>query len=285
MTPEPTVPAIPEQHPHVIPAWMVPLLSLPIRRFWDKPERIVLPLIRPGDWVLEVGPGSGFFTLPMAKAVGSQGRILCVELQEVVRRRLERSVTRRGLAQVQVRPCLGNDLQIQDLEGSMDLAVAIDVLHETPDPASTMRQMAAALRPGGKLLVREPRGHCPWPTFQAEVAWAFSSGLVRQAGPWASGSKAQIALFVKPGPEQAKESLGKGLGDTATSSPLAPPFRRSPELAFMRSNPLCGTGRGSTPRGQGYLLFRLSIIPPLSAYPFPQFFRKSRSCRAGYRRH
>ena len=116
---------------------------------------------------------------------------------------MERAVTRRGLAHVQVRPCLGHDLQIQDLEASVDLAVAIDVLHETPDPDATIRQMAAVLRPGGKLLVREPQGHCPWHVFQAEVAWAVGAGLVRQPGPWDPGSKAQVALFEKKGPEQA----------------------------------------------------------------------------------
>ncbi|BDU73577.1 class I SAM-dependent methyltransferase [Mesoterricola silvestris] len=178
----------------VIPAWLVPFLSLPLRRLWDQPERLVLPLVQPGARILEVGPGSGWFTWPMALAVGPAGRILCVELQEPVRRRLARAAVRRHLAQVEVRACGAHDLGLEDLAGTLDLAVAIDVLHETPDPAATLRQMAATLRPGGRLLIREPKGHCPRALFEAEQAWAVQAGLA--PAPWDKPSP-MAALFQK----------------------------------------------------------------------------------------
>jgi ubiquinone/menaquinone biosynthesis C-methylase UbiE len=206
----PANPPVAQHRPHLIPAWMVPLLSLPLRRIWDPPERLVLPLVHPGDRILEVGPGSGFFTFPMAKAAGPGGRLFCVELQETVLGRLRRGVAGRGLGQVEVRPCGADDLRIQDLEASMDLAVAIDVLHETPDPASTLRQMAAALRPGGVLLIREPRGHCPAPLFQAELAWAVLAGLEPRAGALDFGPRAQVALFRKAGPDQGDVPARQG---------------------------------------------------------------------------
>ena len=192
-------PPPPEHVPSVIPAWAVPLLSLPLRRLWDQPERLVLPLAEPGARILELGPGSGFFTLPMARAVGPEGRLFCVELQLAVRRRLVRKVARYGLAtRIDVRPCTATDLEVHDLEGSVDLAVAIDVLHEVPDPACAIRQMAASLRAGGRLLIREPKGHCPEPVFRAEVAWAIQAGLTRQDNPGGLGTRRQVALFAKP---------------------------------------------------------------------------------------
>ncbi len=199
--PSPLSPPPPEHKPHLIPAWMVPLLSLPIRRLWDKPSRLVLPLIQPGDRILEVGPGSGYWTLPMAQALGPEGHLFGVELQDIVRKRLNRKVSRHNLGKrVEVRSCTASDLEVMDLEGSLDLAVAIDVLHETPDPASTLRQMASALRPGGRLLVREPRGHCPGSLFQAEIAGALQAGLVRLPTPWDFGPRVQVALFQKAKP-------------------------------------------------------------------------------------
>jgi 2-polyprenyl-3-methyl-5-hydroxy-6-metoxy-1,4-benzoquinol methylase len=186
-----------EPRPHVIPAWLVPLLSFPLRRLWDKPEQLVLPCITPGDRILEVGPGSGFFTLPMARAAGPLGQVVCVELQAPVRRRLLRTLQRRASgAAVQVRPCTPDDLQVQELAGSMDLAVAIDVLHETPKPALAIRQMAATLRPGGRLLIREPRGHCSESLFKAEMAWAEQAGLVPEAP--VPALRGQAALFKRP---------------------------------------------------------------------------------------
>jgi SAM-dependent methyltransferase len=195
------IPSAPSEHrPSVIPSWLVPLLSLPLRRLWDRPERLVLPQIQPGDRILELGPGSGFFTFPMARATGAQGRVLCVELQEPVRRRLQRAVARHALpAAIDVRPCTADSLQAQDLNGSVDLAVAIDVLHETPDPGAAIRELAASLRPGGRLLIREPRGHCPEPLFQAELAWAAQAGLQRLPDPWAPGLRVHGALFQRAG--------------------------------------------------------------------------------------
>jgi hypothetical protein len=64
-------------------------------------------------------------------------------------------------------------------------------------PASAIRQMASVLRPGGKLLVREPRGHCPKVLFQTELAWADEAGLIRQPTPRAWRSWTQAALFQK----------------------------------------------------------------------------------------
>jgi SAM-dependent methyltransferase len=194
----PFAPPPPEHRPHLIPAWLVPLLGLPLRRIWDNPAHIILPLIQSGHRVLEVGPGSGFFTIPMGQKVGPNGHLFCVELQESVRRRLIRKVSRRTLAdRIEVRPCAEFDLQILDLEESLDLAVAIDVLHEVPDPARTIQQMVSALCLGGGLLIREPKGHCPEAVFKAEIAWAIQAGLVQQPGPWDLGSRGQLALFRK----------------------------------------------------------------------------------------
>lgn len=191
-------PAPPEHRPHVIPSWMVPLLALPIRKWWEDPDRIVRPLIQPGMRILEVGPGSGFFTLPMAEATGPSGAVACVELQAPVRDRLRAKLRRRRLGWAEVRPCSGRDLQVEDLEGRMDLAVAIDVLHEMPEPARALEQMFRSLRPGGRLLVLEPRGHCPGPVFEAEGAWAREAGFLRLPGPDRIGSRRHGALFERP---------------------------------------------------------------------------------------
>jgi SAM-dependent methyltransferase len=96
-----------------------------------------------------------------------------------------------------VRACGSSELQLQDLAESVDLSVAIHVLHEMPDPASAIRQMAASLRPGGQLMILEPKGHCPEAVFQAELHWAEQAGLTRMPDPWNLGARHQGALFRK----------------------------------------------------------------------------------------
>ena len=191
---------IPHGHrPGAAPAWLVPLLALPIRRLLDDPRRQVLPLVHAGSRILEVGPGTGFYSVPVARALGPEGRLVCVELQEPVRAGLQRRLAERGLAgRVEIRACAERDLGIQELAGTFDAVLAIAVVHEMPDPAGALAQMALALRPGGRLLLMEPRGHCPEALFQAECAWAVEAGLRPDPGVPAGG-RGYRAVFQRPG--------------------------------------------------------------------------------------
>jgi ubiquinone/menaquinone biosynthesis C-methylase UbiE len=83
---------------HVCPWWAGYLLANPLRRLLQKPEKIVSPYLRNGMTVLEIGPGMGFFTLPMARIVGASGRIICVDIQEKMIAGLMRRARRAGLA-------------------------------------------------------------------------------------------------------------------------------------------------------------------------------------------
>ena len=192
-------PALPAGHrPSAAPAWLVPLLALPIRALWDDPGKQVVPLVPWGGRVLEVGPGTGFHSVPVARALGPEGNLVCVELQAPVRAGLRRRLAARGLdGRVEIRACTEHDLGIQDLAGGCDLVLALAVVHEMPDPAGALGAMAMALRPGGRLLLMEPRGHCPLALFQAECAWAEAAGLRPEPAP-PGGGRGHRALFLRP---------------------------------------------------------------------------------------
>lgn len=66
----------------VCPFWMGYLLLCPFRRIGQNPGKILAPYVTNGATVLEVGPGMGFFTLPVAKMAGPNGKVVCVDLQE-----------------------------------------------------------------------------------------------------------------------------------------------------------------------------------------------------------
>ena len=186
-----------EAHPaHTCPVWIGVLLASPVRRLFENPGKLVLSLIKPGDCVLELGPALGFFTLPVAKAVGSTGKVVCVEVQERMLTRLGKRLDKRGLLdRVELRQCTHQDL---GLDGQRcDLALALHVVHETVSPAATMAALARCLNPGGQLLLVEPPGHCSPELFQTEVAAAEAAGLSRTPHPRAEGRK-RLALWKKP---------------------------------------------------------------------------------------
>ena len=83
-----------------------------------------------------------------------------------------------------------------DHEGTVDLAVALHTLHELPDIEGGLRQIAAALKPAGRLLVIEPRGHVSDATWDYEIETARHLGL--DVGRRLNLRRRYAALLEKP---------------------------------------------------------------------------------------
>ena len=91
---------------------------------------------------------------------------------------LERRADRAGLSgRVEARKVAADTLSIEDLAGKVDFALAYAVVHEMPDAARFFRETAAALKPGGTLLLAEPAAHVKPPEFEAELTSAAQAGL------------------------------------------------------------------------------------------------------------
>lgn len=171
--------------PHVCPWWIGYLLASPIRRWLsDSPESILAPCIRPGMIVLEPGPGMGYFTLPMARIVGSAGRIIAIDIQPKMLAGLRRRARKAGLLdRIELRLAKPDRMGLDDLGDAADFALAFAVVHETPSPAAFFGEIAAALKPGALLLFAEPAGHVKPQAFESELEAAKAVGLVEISRP------------------------------------------------------------------------------------------------------
>lgn len=168
----------------VCPWWLGPLLANPLRRLVQDPARILGPLLREGMTVLEPGPGMGFFTLEVARRVGPRGRVVAVDLQPEMLAGLRRRAARAGLEdRIETRSARRESLGVADLAGQVDLALALLVVHELPDPGRFFAELRAVLAPTGKVLVVEPRGHVAPASFEASLAAAARAGFRRSPGP------------------------------------------------------------------------------------------------------
>ena len=162
----------------ICPWWMGYLLASPIRRLWQKPEQILAPYVKPGMTALDVGPGMGYFTLPMARMVGEGGRVVCVDVQERMLKSLVRRAGRAGLEKrIIARVASSETLSITDLAGQVDFVLAFAVVHEVPDPESLFREIHDVMKPGAKLLISEPTGHVTKESFDQMVAIAKGAGF------------------------------------------------------------------------------------------------------------
>jgi ubiquinone/menaquinone biosynthesis C-methylase UbiE len=154
-------------------------LASPIRKLFQNPNKLLTPYLRPKMKVLEVGPGMGFFTLPLAKMVGSGGKVYAVDLQEGMLLELKKRVAKAGLEEIiVVRQCSPNSLKVADLINLIDLAIMIAVVHEVPDKERLFKEVKQTMKIHAKLLLAEPRGHVTESDFKETLTIAKKVGLV-----------------------------------------------------------------------------------------------------------
>jgi 2-polyprenyl-3-methyl-5-hydroxy-6-metoxy-1,4-benzoquinol methylase len=186
----------PRQH-HVCPWWIGYLLLSPIRKLGENPSKILEPLVEPGMTAVDIGSAMGFFSLPLARMVGSEGRVVCVDVQERMLSALSRRARRRGLDSViETRLAIQEDPGLVDLAGRADLVLAIHVVHETSYPSQFLATCLATLKPGGRLLLIEPRGHVSSEEFAETKRLAVDAGFMEEGESKAKRSR--ILVLSRP---------------------------------------------------------------------------------------
>ncbi len=109
--------------------------------------------IQPGMKVLDAGCGPGRVTLPLARAVGSTGQVLAVDLQPAMLEQVAAKARAQGLGNVRTQAAALGQGQLP--AGEHDRAVIAAVLGEIPDRAAALADLLRSLRPGGLLAVAE----------------------------------------------------------------------------------------------------------------------------------
>ncbi len=182
-----------ERKHSVCPWWLGYLLASPVRRLRQNPTRILQAYVHSGMTVLEPGPGMGFFTLDLARLVGSDGRVVAVDVQSKMIAGLRRRAAKAGLLdRIDTRVADGVSLGLSDLEKNVDFVLAFAVVHEMPSPEWFFREVSPPMKPGARLLLAEPNGHVNAPAFEDELSAAAGEGLSVATRPAIAGSRAAL---------------------------------------------------------------------------------------------
>ncbi|MBF0208159.1 MAG: class I SAM-dependent methyltransferase [Oligoflexia bacterium] len=183
---------------HVCPWWVGYFLANPLRKLYHDPDKILSQFVEPGMSVLEIGPGMGFFTLPMAKMVGPSGRIVCVDIQEKMLKVLHKRAKKAGTDQhIQLRISSSNDFMISDFVASMDFILLFAVVHEVQNQTALWKEVVSALKKNGKILFAEPMTHIEKGAFEKSIQQAQNFGLQILDYPIIRGSLAASLQFHK----------------------------------------------------------------------------------------
>jgi ubiquinone/menaquinone biosynthesis C-methylase UbiE len=126
----------------------------------QRPEHVLDVLgVRRGQTVADVGCGSGYFTMHLAKRVGSEGRVYATDLQPEMLALLKKKTDAEHVTNVV--PVLATEDDSKLPKGALDLVMLVDVYHEVPKPPVTLAQLKDALKPDGRLALVEYRAEDP----------------------------------------------------------------------------------------------------------------------------
>jgi len=115
--------------------------------------------IKPGMVVADVGAGTGYMSLRMAKRVGPTGKVYSEDVQPEMLRRLRQNAMDAKLNNIQT--VLGGEADPKLPPDALDLILLVDVYHEFSQPQRMLRKMRESLKPNGRLVLLEYRKEDP----------------------------------------------------------------------------------------------------------------------------
>jgi SAM-dependent methyltransferase len=122
----------------------------PARDAWQKPDQVSAALrLTPGQTVCDIGAGPGYFALRFSRAVGEAGRVFAVDVEPRMLAALRKRIETSGTRNITPVLALAGDPLLP--AGACDLILIADTYHHFPDGPAYLRNLARALKPGGRL--------------------------------------------------------------------------------------------------------------------------------------
>lgn len=172
------------------------------QRFWveaphpvitrDRLREVLAP--QPDERILEIGPGTGYYTYALARWV-PDGTVEIFDLQQEFLDHVTRGAAERGIENIV--PAQGDATSLPYEDASVDAVVLTAVLGEIPDPGAALREIRRVLKPGGRLVVGELFGDPHFTTIGSLKRQGPEAGLAYESH---SGNK--LAYFARLTPTQ-----------------------------------------------------------------------------------
>lgn len=137
-------------------AWLV----RPEREAEERPEEMLDALqLKPGMIVADIGAGVGYTSVRLAKRIGPTGKVYATDLQPEMLRMLIGNAKRARIKNIV--PILAVQLDPKLPADSIDLAIMVDVYHESSEPEALLDGIRKALKKDGRLVLVEYRAEDP----------------------------------------------------------------------------------------------------------------------------
>ncbi len=172
------------------PWWLLFTFDNFLRKWGHDPIKILGSLVRPGETVLDVGCGMGYFSLGLAQRVGPQGQVIAADLQPQMLAGLVRRARQAGMeARITPHACAPDKIGVST---PVDFALAFWMVHEVRQREAFLREIYGLLKPGGKFLIVEPVLHVSGANFGRTLALSQKIGLQVIGQPRVTASRAVL---------------------------------------------------------------------------------------------
>lgn len=148
---------------------------------WQRPWDVLRGLdVRPGNTVVDLGSGAGYFALKLSPAVGQRGQVLAVDLRRLSLFFLWTRSLLRGQHNVQV--IVGDEDDPHLPAGAVDAVLICNTYHEFSNPGLILNRVFQSLRPGGRLVVADRTVHVTEAQHAHEVPLGVVEGELQSQG-------------------------------------------------------------------------------------------------------
>jgi SAM-dependent methyltransferase len=138
--------------------------------------------LRPGESGLEIGCGVGFLACEMAREVGSNGRIVCLDYSSDMIAAAQKRAAREGVAE-RLKLVVGDATKVDFPSGSFDFVVAVQVYLYVAEIERALAEAARVLRPDGRLVIVDTDwDSCVWLTSDRERHRRITEARMREFG-------------------------------------------------------------------------------------------------------
>lgn len=175
---------------HVCPWWCCYTFDNPLRKLFQNPSQILAPYVKEGSTVIDIGPGMGYFTIPLLKLVGKDGKVIALDIQgkmlKALKRRALRAHAGANLITHLSRP---DDF---GLDEKADFILVFWMLHEVPDKIHFFKNLKKIMKHTACVLLAEPMIHVTGNMFDETIKMAEQTGFQIRDYPPISLSRAAL---------------------------------------------------------------------------------------------
>jgi len=157
------------------------------RRFIQNPDKIAERMgAKPGDMVVELGPGKGFYSIGVAKRIEPNGKLYAIDIEQKILDRLQIRLDEENITNIIPKKDDAYHLDFED--ESINIIFAVACLPEIPKPVEVLKEFKRILKPKGRISLCELFIDPDYPLRSTERKWAAAAGLEikEEFGNWFS---------------------------------------------------------------------------------------------------